>query len=307
MNKAIFNASIHNRFDIEVIDCRTGKCKQRFQAFNVICHQLWERLLSTSYGSYFNAIAIGTGTGTPSASDTTMFDFLGGNSNKSLETVSEELDYATGVYSLCRKMSIDETQYVGSNISEIGISLGNQGTHGWFATNSIATHALLQDMNGNIITIEKTDTDIITFYATVFVHFNNIGYQNNKARINDDVTMTEQGLMRYIATGDRTPLANTTLFRLCYSSGIYFYQKGSINYITSLQDKTLSQSTRFTVSEGNNGIISSISNGVITVDIDVLENANWAITSESVGTGDGTKVDFSTKFPIKSDLRCIAV
>ena len=39
----------------------------------------------------------------------------------------------------------------------------------------LCTHALLQDMNGNNISIQKTNTDVINIYATVYLHFNQAG------------------------------------------------------------------------------------------------------------------------------------
>ena len=73
--KANMDCSIHNRFDIEVVDSITGEVKQTAQAENVILNQLWTRLLSPN--AYFNYIFIGTGNGTPSAPDTALFTHLG--------------------------------------------------------------------------------------------------------------------------------------------------------------------------------------------------------------------------------------
>ena len=70
--KKTLNASIHNRFDIEIIDSKTGEVKQKAKAFNTICNNLWLKL-----GSYFGHIHFGTGNGTPSQNDTTLFSFLG--------------------------------------------------------------------------------------------------------------------------------------------------------------------------------------------------------------------------------------
>ena len=69
------NASIHNRFDIEVIDAATGNVRQRAQAENIICDALWTRLFTPT--TYFNYIHYGTGSGTPSATDASLFTFLG--------------------------------------------------------------------------------------------------------------------------------------------------------------------------------------------------------------------------------------
>src|SRR5574344_85211 len=90
--------NIHNRFDIEVIDSRTGKIRQRAQAENVICSQLWTRLLSTS-GTYFNYIHYGTGTGTPASANTSLFAFLGYGTPSTGDDVST-IDVANGILSL---------------------------------------------------------------------------------------------------------------------------------------------------------------------------------------------------------------
>ena len=70
---AQLNCDIHNRFDIEVVDAATGEVRQRAQAQNVICNQLWPRLLTPA--TYFNYIHYGIGTGTPAATDTSLFTF----------------------------------------------------------------------------------------------------------------------------------------------------------------------------------------------------------------------------------------
>ena len=51
---ATLNASIHNRFDIEIVNATTGEVKQRAQAENIICAQLWTRLFAPD--TYFNYI-----------------------------------------------------------------------------------------------------------------------------------------------------------------------------------------------------------------------------------------------------------
>ena len=37
---------IHNRFDIEVVNIKTGQIRQRAVGYNVICNQLWTKLLT---------------------------------------------------------------------------------------------------------------------------------------------------------------------------------------------------------------------------------------------------------------------
>ena len=159
------NASIHNRFDIEVVDAKTGEVKQKAQAFNVVCDNLWKRLFTLPSTSYMNDwsrnLHYGTGTGTPSAADVSLFSYLG---SKSVHNpFSLDYDPNTGVYSLTKKAQILESEHVGATITEVGIGYSSSQT-------SLCTHAMLQDMNGNQISILKTDTDIINLYSTVFVH-----------------------------------------------------------------------------------------------------------------------------------------
>lgn len=68
---ANINASIHNRFAVEVVDAKTGKVKQKAYGENVVCDALWTIVLENA-ASYFDYIQFGTGTGTPSATDTSL-------------------------------------------------------------------------------------------------------------------------------------------------------------------------------------------------------------------------------------------
>lgn len=161
---------IHNRFDIEVVDSLTGEVKQKAQAFNVICDNLWNRLISYTTSSsssegygYSAYIHFGKGTGTPSHTDTSLFNSIG---SKPVGTTNYTInqDIIHGVASCRRSILLDETEYNGETITEVGFGYAASNT-------SLCTHAMLQDMNGNPISITKTSTDIITIYGTVYVHF----------------------------------------------------------------------------------------------------------------------------------------
>lgn len=155
-------AKIHNRFDIEVIDSRTGEIRQRAQAENVICNQLWAKLFSGySNSQYFTYIHYGTGTGTPASTDTSLFTYLG-NAAAGMEEM--ETDPANCVYSCTKKIQLNELTAVGAALTEVGIGHGTDAS-------TLCTHAMLKDMNGNQISIVKTSTDIINIYATIYVHW----------------------------------------------------------------------------------------------------------------------------------------
>lgn len=172
--KADFRASIHNRFDIEVVDAESGEIKNKAVGHNVICDQLWSRLLSNSW-AYFNAIHYGSGSGTPSAADKSLFSFVGAKSITTTTTQPAEkvkpvisVDYENGVYSITHKIVLGTTDAVGVTITEVGIGYST-------SSGSLCTHAMLKDMNGNEIGITKAETDILNIHATVYVRFDTEG------------------------------------------------------------------------------------------------------------------------------------
>lgn len=151
--------NLHNRYDIEVVDSRTGKMRQKAQAENIILDGAWGQILNNTSGSWFNSIAYGTGTGTMSASRTTLFNPL---SSKVATDSVYTLDNDNNYVSHRQKIVILENEHVGAQLSEVGIMSSRTGT-------PLCTHALIKDMNGNPVVITKTDTDIITIYATVYL------------------------------------------------------------------------------------------------------------------------------------------
>lgn len=154
--------NLHNRYDIEVVDSRTGKMRQKAQAENIILNGAWGQILNNTYGSWFNSIAYGTGTGTMSATRTALFTPL---SSKVATDSVYTLDNDNNYVSHRQKIVILENEHVGAALSEVGIMSSRTG-------NPLCTHALIKDMNGNPVVITKTDTDIITIYATVYLLLN---------------------------------------------------------------------------------------------------------------------------------------
>lgn len=155
--RAKADVKLHNRFDIEVRDAVTGELKQTAQAENIVLDQMWTRLCGGS--TYFVNIHFGTGSGTLSPSRTSLFTHLGTKA-----AADEELVKAIPNSSWKRKIVLNPEEYVGYTLSEVGIAYGSTSSY-------LVTHAMLEDSEGNPITITKTDTDVITIYATVFVTF----------------------------------------------------------------------------------------------------------------------------------------
>ena len=298
-------ASIHNRFDIEVIDATTGELKQEAFAENIILDRLW----SPYMGNYqwFSYIHYGTGTGTPTASRSSLFTFLGSgrvaNSND-----AQTFNASTGVYTLRRKIQLSESTAVGSTITEVGIGQDS-------AAGSLCTHAMLKDMNGNQISILKTGTDIINIYATVFVHFNPTGYANGSITVGSGKTPGYDGnyydLMYVLAGGNSYPDNSSTYAMAKFERG-----KGSgfdinpsttslVNFSTIGANKQVKGTmTRLGTNTGNNGGFGQINCMGISFRV---ATGGWftgvPIVGEAIGTGDGVKTGFDFDFPYAGSVK----
>lgn len=309
-----FNASIHNRFDIEVRDSETGELKQQAKAENIILDALWTKIQGSPNSGWFNYVHYGSGQTTPSASDTSLTQFI---ASLSFSGSVYKWDPDTGVYSVRSSASISAADAVGKLIGEIGIASST-------GSGTLMTKALLQDMNGNQISILKTDTDMINIYATVFVHVNPGGYQNGSCKV--FCQDPERGLLRYLAgryasiTGNNSKLPVS--FAYPSSSGLHELEGYNasllVDYwdsLSNISDWSFSASTkqftlptkRIEVDRANVGGVYQLAlytnylSHIQTPDI-VLSTApgGWFagsdVVGEAIGTGDGSTVDFRTKF-----------
>lgn len=299
------NASIHNRFDIEVVDAKTGKVKQKAQAFNVICDNLWKALLQGH--SYFQYIHYGTGAGTPSASDTSLFAYLGGASVS--KTTKEWVVKADGAY-VTGKIKLDETVAVGETLTEVGIATSSGST-------TLCTHAMLQDMNGNPVSILKTETDIITIYATVFLHWRNDSetwFICPSYKLNDN---TPSGMIGWLL-GDAstsTSAGSALPTRAAFSDTGSYDGTGAAVYDAtqtySLENKTITFTyPRLAATKGNTSQILAVILGAhgVSTTVDYLTLPEFVmqvggdkipaftVEGEAIGTGDGLTTDFKTAF-----------
>ena len=302
--ESTWNANIHNRFDIEVRDAKTNELKQRAQAFNVICNGLWSNFTN----GYFNYIVYSNGTGTPSTSDTTMFGTWTGVSATDHEV---KYDVESGVAYRTRKIVLNETTANGMTITEVGIAYDNRAGY-------LCTHAMLEDMNGNPISITKTNTDILTIYATVYVHWLPSGQ--------DGVILGPPNT--YMSSSYKQNFLNLALGnyfnvrREQYGSDIQLRAgKGTLSYNmlgsggsgkstwNSTAKKLTYEFTRAAVGkcnvEGGFGWMDfssqDTSSSVTYCVVDVRDE--YEVTGEAVGTGDGSTTAFATKFDIPTNAK----
>lgn len=175
------DAKIHNRFDVVLHNRVTGDSRQVAVGYNIICDSWWNRY---NPGNQFSHIAYGRGSGTPSVADTDMFIRVGAGSATN-NTWDESHFWTDGYLSLRREYTIPAGTLTGTEFTEVGIAYDGSAGH-------VVTHAMLEDMNGNPISITKGVDDDLTLYATVYLHVSPSGYggggirwtEKSKARLN---------------------------------------------------------------------------------------------------------------------------
>lgn len=149
--------SIKNEYVLELYD-KDNKLKDKAYAYNLVTDTLWKQFFSSSCAPFLR-IHIGTGSGTPSTADLRLFTFLA-----AAETSRKSIQYAyptsTAVYTATFPASASSV----GTLTEVGFSRSGSNND-----NLLTTHAMLQDSEGNPITINKTDTDTLIVTATVHV------------------------------------------------------------------------------------------------------------------------------------------
>ena len=155
-------AKIRNRFDFVVEDVKTGEVVQRAKAENTVLNNMVTFLQSTASGQYGVNIIYGTGTGTLDKTRTTLFARLGSILASGLTAtynVPPVESFST------RNIVIPPDTHTGQTLTEVGLSY-------WDNSTSIVTHALLEDSEGNPISIGPlTDTQQVTIYSTVYATY----------------------------------------------------------------------------------------------------------------------------------------
>lgn len=313
------NASIHNRFDIEVVDVKTGEVKKKAYAENVILDSWWDALFEadTTLKNPASAIYIGGGQGVPSHTDTDLFRRIG---KAKVKATTYGFTNSTTYYRI-RHSYISETEYVGETITEIG--LGDE-----YSSGKLTTHAMLKDMNGNQISIYKTDTDIINFYATVFVHLSSRQFGNggiDMLRFGGELESTnsnygaDSGFLIWASGFGDIPALYYGIGKSSASFMSDFAPGAVVGITREKTSKTVACTVpRISVDKENGekislwftehqGTGSYGSDKFYLPSIEFVVGGDWypgtLISKETIGEGDGTTTDYSTKFSYASDAK----
>lgn len=301
------SVEVHNRYELELRDTKTGVIKQTAHAENVVLNQMWTLFNATSGEiSMFAGIAMGTGTGTPGASDTALFaQAFRYMSTMTRVSMTEAYPTSTYVY----RLSIPaDAAYVG-NLTEIGLV----GTRTLFSVSALWTHAILRDSENNPITINKTDLDELIITAHVHVTFGatDVNFKWYMPGPKNQVCR----LFR-VAAG-APPIFNPSNIKLCHCTTINTDDSGCITNIVSpsavhlgtasmnYTTRTLTvPSVRMGTAVGNgtyyNGVVLGTDDGYFGGIVYPNSNIfpNQTISGMRVGVGDGSTVNFA--LPIES-------
>ena len=159
------NIKFKNNYRLQHIDTITGEILHDLEFHNVVLDQIIDAVRNSfSYAPYFG-IAIGDGSGIPSASDTQLF---------------HEIKKFTGLTGKCSKKNDNTLSFSVSvtipadasevyDISEVGVC---------FYGSMLVTHALILDSEGNPIIVKKKDTDKIILNCELYVTFESEGLEN---------------------------------------------------------------------------------------------------------------------------------
>lgn len=154
--KVSMELSLHNYFDVELQNTKTGEVR-RYKAYNTVTDLFYERIFQYSSGrDAMDAVFVGIGTGTITTSSTSIFTTVSGG-EKSLDHI-EYTCISPGTFRRISTAVYGETEAIG-NLTEIGV-----GT----STKNLSTHAFFTDSEGNPISIEKTNTDRLTVTVTIY-------------------------------------------------------------------------------------------------------------------------------------------
>lgn len=313
---AKLNASIHNRFDVEVIDATTGEIKYKAVAKNVICNRFWSMI--TSYDGCTSYIHYGSGSGTPAVTDASLFTFIA--AAPATET-TRDVNFDSGVYHYQKKIQLNPSTANGKTITEVGFGYSSNAS-------SLVTHAMLKDMNGNQISITKTATDIINIYATIYLHWTEAAIESgiNVLRWSSAVLgvlsgrggnqpaamypVNYKGVGRYYINGYDVGASTA------YGTGQFGdVVMGTVSGNSSAKTITITFNqiaANNTTYNGYNGIAAifimpkagdygSYSESIYQIVAGTDALPATTITAEAIGTGDGATKDFSTKFPYVHD------
>ena len=158
------NIKFKNNYRLQHIDTITGEILHDLEFHNVVLDQIIDAVQYDTW-DYDFGIAIGNGSGIPSASDTQLFHEI-----KKFYPVTGKCSKKndnTLLFSVSVTIPANASEVY--DISEVGVC---------FVRDILVTHALILDSEGNPIIEKKKDTDKIILNCELYVTFESEGIEN---------------------------------------------------------------------------------------------------------------------------------
>ena len=221
-----------NNYRLQHIDTITGETLHDLEFHNVVLDQIIDTVRRKDYGSF--GIAIGSGSGTPSASDTQLFH--------EIKTFTEDNSGVTGT---CSKKDNNTLLFPVSvtipasasevyDISEVGVCF-KKG----HSSPILVTHALILDSEGNPITVKKKDTDKIILNCELYVTFESEGIENFDAGVFAPNSSLRGCLSINYTFGAATSLEDQKAFHRSFENCTSTYRLPSPDWVKDKNAKTL--------------------------------------------------------------------
>lgn len=286
---------IHNEFEFVRRNSKTGEVIETYKSYNILLNNWWTQYLSASTASCLSYIHFGNGTTAPVVTDTKLTTPI-----SSKATTEVAVDYsrmnADGVISRKMTIRLQDTEYVGYSISEVGFSYQSTTTAG------LLTKSLIKDQNGNPVSITKNAGEVLDIYGTLFIRLQPDYHNGQIARnmrysryfwnslLAKNIFSTD-GQSRYFKT------------RLIPTSARYSFEytsekiEQSASTAYDVANKTIKRSSpNLTVAIGNIGGIRQLATWDFMVDLPNQIIQQPVIAKEVIATGDGATKDFNPAF-----------
>ena len=284
------NIKFKNNYRLQHIDTITGEILHDLEFHNVVLDQIIDTVISSPW-DYSFGIAIGDGSGTPSASDTQLFHEIKkfNDSNGVTGNCSKKNDN-TLLFSI--SVTIPAIASEVYDISEVGVC---------FRNSTLVTHALILDSEGNPITVKKKDTDKIILNCELYVTFESEGIENFSI---DDFVHNSGTLVLQCIFGAATSLeaqrVSTALWHYGHSAHYTpcpsTYQLPGANWVKDKDAKTLTMN--FGPSRLPEFSMSTYIRGITFGKLGTIKLPNEAIfprykvSNITIGIGDGETTKF---------------
>ena len=207
-----------NNYRLQHIDTITGETLHDLEFHNVVLDQIIDTIVNTAenYPTEAFRIAIGNGSGTPSASDTKLFHEI--KKFKYLTGKCSKKDNNTLLFSISITIPASASEVY--DISEVGVC---------FLGDKLVTHALILDSEGNPISVKKKDTDKIILDCELYITFESEGIENFDVRgFVENSSKTGTLSMQY-TFGAATSLEAERVNNNYYTSGSWNTWKNSLS------------------------------------------------------------------------------